>query len=262
MKKEDFAALLTDIDDEHILDAEAFAEPKSRRIGLRIAALAACLCLVLTAVILPLLHNAKPQEPMSPIDTAPPHILLGGTMYVISPHLEMSDELPEGFSYAGTAPAGGFDACDYYTNPAMPEWVYVHQQVYNNITGETPMKYVRYVDQAIRGKDFVCVHNALYVSLWSISPDEAPELYSRAEETYGIRIEGDAPEGFISLGNTDFSGHDTIPAGTLASNTGTEEALQNPAAPDILLVSTAWHTAPDENGEQRHTGWNVYIRYK
>ena len=262
MKKEDFAALLTDIDDEHILDAEIYTEPKPRRIALRIAALAACLCLVLTAVILPLLHNAKPQEPMSPIDTAPPHILLGGTMYVISPHLEMSDTLPEGFAYAGTAPAGGFDACDYFTNPAMPEWVYVHQEVCNNLTGETSMKYVRYVDQAIRGKDFVCVGDALYVSLWSISPDEAPALYTRAEETYGIRIEGDAPDGFISLGKAAFSGWDTIPAGVLASNTGTEEVLYDPADPDILLVSTAWHTAPDENGEQRHTGWNVYIRYE
>ena len=262
MKKEDFAALLTDIDDEHLLDAEAFAEPKPRRIALRIAALAACLCLVLTAVVLPLLHRAEPQEPMSPIDTAPPHILLGGTMYIVSPHLEMSDELPEGFSYAGTAPAGGFEACDYYTNPATPEWVYVHQEVYNNITGETPMKYVRYVDQAIRGKDFVCVGDALYVSLWSISPDEAPELYASTMEICGIRIEGDAPEGFISLGKAAFSGWDTIPAGALASNTGTEEVLYDPADPDILLVSTAWHTAPDENGEQRHTGWNAYIRYK
>lgn len=262
MKKEDLAALLNDIDDEHILDAETYAEPKSRRTALRIAALVACLCLVLTAVALPLIHRAKPQEPMLPIDTAPPNILLGDTMYVVSPYLEMSDTLPEGFFLAGSAPAGGFDACDYYLNSDIPHWVYVHQEVYNNLTGETQMKYVRYVDLAIRGKDFVCVSDTLYVSLWSLSPDESPALYAYAEEAYGIRIEGDAPDGFISLNKANFSGYDTIPTGALASNTGAEEILFSQADPDILLVSTAWHAAPDDTGEQRHTGWNVYIRCK
>ena len=263
MKKEQLCDTLGEIDEAFIEEAEQYHANRRRTAFLRVAAIAACLCLVLTAVILPLVHRLDiPESPSeAPSGDLAPDLILDDKTYMISPYLEVSDTLPEGFAYAGRAPIGGFDSCDYYLNPAIPDWVYVHQEVYNNITGETPMKYVRYVDLSIRGKDFVCVDDVLYVSLWSISPTESPQLYARAQETYGIRIEGDAPADFISLGKALFSGWDTLPQGTLASNTGTEEVLHCPDDPDVLLVSTAWHTAPDETGEMRHTGWNVYIRF-
>ena len=263
MKAEQLCDLLGELDETFIEEAELYHANRRRTAFLRIAALAACLCLVLTAVVLPLMHRtaSSPESPAcDPADLAP-HLLYNGKTFIISPYLEISDTLPEGFTFVGSAPAGGFDSCDLYTNPAFPEWVYVHQEVYNNLTGETPMKYVRYVDLAIRGKDFVCVNGAVYVSLWSVAPSESPQLYARAQETYGIRIKGDAPAGFASLGKAEFSGYDTVPQGVLSSNTGTEDVLFCPNDPDILLVSTAWHTAPDETGETRHTGWNTYIRY-
>lgn len=263
MNKEQLSDILGEIDDAFLEEAELYRANHRHTAALRIAALAACLCLVLTAVLLPLARRiaSAPESPLSTPGDIAPHLVLDGRTYMISPYLEVTDTLPEGFSYACRAPVGGFDACDCYTNPATPAWIYVHQAVYDNVTGEAPMKYVRYVDLSIRGKDFVCVDDTVYVSLWSIAPDESPQLYARAKETYGISIKGDAPAGFISLGKADFSGYDTIPQGKLSSNTGAEEILSCPDDPDILLVSTAWHTVPDESGEMRHTGWNTYIRW-
>ena len=45
-------------------------------------------------------------------------------------------------------------------------------------------------------------------------------------------------------------------------NEGAYEVYVNPNEPDVILVSTQWHTAPvGENGEKDHSGFNVYIRY-
>ena len=94
------------------------------------------------------------------------------------------------------------------------------------------------------------------------APDVSHEYYDKMENTYGIRIEGDAPAGFASVGIAEFSGNDTIPRGMLVSNEGAYEVYADPNKPDVVLVATKWHTAPvGENGETSHSGFNVYIRY-
>ena len=94
------------------------------------------------------------------------------------------------------------------------------------------------------------------------APDVSHEYYDKMENTYGIRIEGDAPAGFASVGIAEFSGNDTIPRGMLVSNAGAYEVYANPGDPDVVLVATTWVTAPvGENGETNHSGFNVYIRY-
>lgn len=79
---------------------------------------------------------------------------------------------------------------------------------------------------------------------------------------YGIRIEGDVPDGFISVGAAEFSGDDTIPRGKLACNVGAYDVYANPDDPDIVLLPTYWHTHTQEEGKDtQHEGYNVYIRY-
>ena len=94
------------------------------------------------------------------------------------------------------------------------------------------------------------------------TPDVSHEYYDKMESTYGIRIEGEPPAGFASVGIAEFSGNDTIPRGVLVSNEGAYEVYADSNNPDVVLVATKWHTAPvGENGETSHSGFNVYIRY-
>ena len=103
--------------------------------------------------------------------------------------------------------------------------------------------------------------------MWSAKPygddpDMTWEYLDEMETKYGIRIEGEPPEGFVLIGTTEFSGHDTVPKGNLVSNEGEFEVYANPDIPEIIYVSTFWYTATaDENGETRHEGFNIYIKY-
>lgn len=271
---------------EHLNPAyiEAAAEkPKSKKAGwLKWGTIAACLCLVVAIVVPTVFHQPAetPNDndnitPSAPGD-GPPSLVVNGVKYFISSYPAISDELPDGFVLAGEADVGGFEDCTYYTNPDIPEWVYVSQEVLTDgtvdATGtlnrtEQHNAYVRYVDERLRGKDLVCYNGEYYISMWSAesygdSPDVSHEYYNEMESTYGIRIEGTAPDGFISAGIAEFSGYDTIPRGALASNEGAYEVYINPDNTEVVYVATRWYTAPvGENGQTSHEGFNVYIRY-
>ena len=58
---------------------------------------------------------------------------------------------------------------------------------------------------------------------YGVDPETEMIDYDKMESTYGIRIEGDAPAGFASVGIAEFSGNDTIPRGMLVSNEGAYE---------------------------------------
>ena len=185
-----------------------------------------------------------------------PMIPVGGKDYMISPRVSKESSLPDGFEYAGTVEKGMYEGCEYYTNENEPYWIYVNALV-DAADAEVPeYTYFRFVDEAIRGKDYVCVNGVLYVSGWS-----ADYTVDARDNIFGdIRIEGDLPEGFESIGRAEFSGYDTVPEGELSSNTGSEEIFINENDDSVILVRTTWFTAPiDENGEVRHTGFNVYI---
>lgn len=183
----------------------------------------------------------------------------------------MSETLPEGFCYAGTADIDGVgkDAA-YYTNADVPEWVYVRQQVYT--TGETDASgtlipaeahesFVRYVLLSLRGKDLLCHDGTLYISMWSAeSTDVDASVYRAINEAYGVRIEGDAPQGFVLLGTADFSGYDTVPRTQLCMNTDPAQVYFDARQPHVALVRTHWHTAPDAQGQTRHDGFTVYVQ--
>ena len=277
MNRKDLYNGFNEVDDDILERSETVSRSKKKPVWLKWGAIAACLCLVVSIAI-PVLFQQSPDTPHDTMDPSdgPSSLVVNGISYLISSHLAVSNDLPDGFVHAGEASVGGFENCPYYTNPDMPEWVYVYHEVSTDgkvdATGtlnrtEPHNAYVRYVDERLRGKDLVCYNGEYYISMWSAqdygsAPDVSHEYYDKMENTYGIRIEGDAPAGFASVGIAEFSGNDTIPRGMLVSNEGAYEVYADSNNPDVVLVATKWHTAPvGENGETSHSGFNVYIRY-
>ena len=277
MNRKDLYNAINEVDEDILERSESASRSKKKPVWLKWGAIAACLCLVVSIAI-PVLFQQSPDTPHDTMDPSdgPSSLVVNGVSYLISSHLAVSNDLPDGFVHAGEASVGGFENCPYYTNPDMPEWIYVYHEVSTDgnvdATGtlnrtEPHNAYVRYVDERLRGKDLVCYNGEYYISMWSAqdygsTPDVSHEYYDKMESTYGIRIEGDAPVGFASVGIAEFSGNDTIPRGMLVSNEGVYEVYADPSNPDVVLVATKWHTAPvGENGETSHSGFNVYIRY-
>ena len=104
---------------------------RKRRGWIPWAAAAACLCLLIAAIPVFSLKPSTPQEGTTDYG-GPPRVAVNGRTYVISPYLANAEELPDGFTYAGTTDVdNGFEDCAYYTNPDIPEWIYVYQEVRN-----------------------------------------------------------------------------------------------------------------------------------
>lgn len=274
MKGNEFLEKFGLIAPEYIEEAEA--KPKNRKKPwIKWLATAAAVCFIAGLAFSTdfYFHDETPHS--SDPAEGPSDLLMNGIHYYISPYLSVSDELPEGFVHAGETAVGGFENCPYYINPDIPEWVYVYHEVRTNgkidssgtlIPTEPHNAYVRYVDERLRGKGVVCFDGNYYISMWSASlydyPDVSLEFYEKIESDYGIRIEGEVPEGFEYVGTTEFSGYDTVPRKKLSSNEGKFEVYANPAEPEVILVSTFWHThTAEEKTETRHDGFNIYIKY-
>lgn len=278
MKNEKLLQAIGNIDDELVYGAVNDTKKKKKNnVWIKLGAMAACLCLV-AAVAIPTMLYHQPESPNDMIDlgNGPASLVVNCTNYIISSHMAVTDELPAGFTKAGEAAVAGFEPCPYFTNPDVPEWVYVYQEVLTDgtvdATGtlnrtEPHDAYVRYVDERIRGKDIVCYNGNYYISMWSADvdgnyPDVSSEYYNTMESAYGIRIEGNVLDGFVSAGVAEFLGYDTIPSGMLTSNESASEIYANSDNQEVILVSTEWYTAPiGENGETNHSGYNVYIHY-
>jgi len=280
VRKEDFAEILGGIDENYVKEAETVKKTgKPSRV--KWGAAAACLCLmVLAAVPFFMRTTETPQDGIdSENDTCggPPRIVVDSRTFIISSHLSAADELPDGFAAAGKIDTiGGFENCPYYLNPDTPEWVYVYHEVRTDgtvdstgtLTSTPPHNaYVRYVDERLRGKDLICYNGKYYISMWSAeysgdNPDITREYYDKMEFLYGNRMEGPVPEGLVLAGTAEFTGNDTVPTGTLASNAEAAAVYYSPDDPTAIFVETHWFTATaKENGETRHDGFNVYILY-
>ena len=276
--------ILGGINETQVREARIAASRAKKPRWTRWGAAAACLCLAAALFALPALREAAPEAPGAETESdpaavsrdGPPHLVLDGIAFYISPHLSASKTLPDGFSPGGTAEVNGVGDCSYYLNPDIPEWVYVRQEVRTDgtldetgtlIPTEPHVAYVRYVDERLRGRDLLSCDGRLYISMWSANcyggdPDVSSAFYDEIYDSYGIRIEGGVPEGFLSAGVAEFSGDDTIPSGALSSNKEAAEVLVNPDDPDVVLAATQWYTAAaGEDGETRHEGYNVYLLY-
>ena len=243
---------------------------RKRRGWIPWAAAAACLCLLIAAIPVFSLKPSTPQEGTTDYG-GPPRVAVNGRTYVISPYLANAEELPDGFTYAGTTDVdNGFEDCAYYTNPDIPEWIYVYQEIRTDGTVDetgtlvsTPPHnaYTRYVDERLRGKKLVCFDGNYYISMWSAwysgeDPDVIEAYYEKIYEQYGIQIEGAVPDGFTLAGTAAFSGDDTVPKGTLASNEGEVEVYYDASNPEVILVEARWFTV-----QGAHDGFDVYILY-
>lgn len=274
MKGEEFLNKMELIDPEFIEKAEE--KPKKHRTLKWVSAIAACICIIIAIPILNSEPHEIPQhETEDPGEMAPNIKDSDGRRFFISPHIVVFDKLPEGFEYSGTADISGFENVPYYTNPEVPEWIYVYHEVNTNgkidssgtlIPAEPHNAYVRYVDERIRGAHLIFLDGEYYISMWSAKPygdypDVTSEYYDRIENTCGIRISGDVPEGFSYFGTTVFSGYDTVPKENFHCNYGTFDVYTNPAVPEVILVSAQWHTAESDKNGTVNKGFDVYIRY-
>ena len=160
MSKDRVIDSLGRIDDDMIQSVETLRRKKKRPAWVKWGAMAACLCLVV-AVAIPTIFYQPPESPHDTMDPGdgPSNLIVDGVTYLISPHLAVSDELPDGFELAGEASVGGFDNCPYYTNEDMTEWVYVYHEVRTNgavdatgtlVSTDPHNAYVRYVDEQLR----------------------------------------------------------------------------------------------------------------
>ena len=129
MSKDKVIDSLSGIDDDMIQSVEALRRKKRHPVWLKWGALAACLCLVVALAIPTALFESAdtPQDTVDPgADSAgPAGFTVNGVKYLISSHVSVTDVLPDGFLYEGETAVGGFESCPYYTNPNMPEWVYI-----------------------------------------------------------------------------------------------------------------------------------------
>ena len=277
MNRNDLYHSFNAIGDDILERSETAQHTRKKPTWLKWGTVAACLCLIATLAVL---RNPTvfPHTTETGGDGCGlPSLTVNGTQYLASPRTSHSYELPDDFSYAGTADIAGSGDCPYYIDPNTPEWVYVYQKIYSSdaIVDESgnisPASYynayVRYVDIRLHSRDLVCYNGEYYISMWSAQyygdfPDVSAEYYDKVRSTYDIRFEGDVPNGFVSAGVAEFSGYETIPRGSLVSNVGSHEVYVNPAEPDIVLVPTYWHThTQEESKETRHVGYNIYIRY-
>lgn len=267
---------ITALDDDLIVEAQQPPPSLHRRRWL----FAAAACLLLLICVTAFLPQWRPDTPQTSPDTlgnspsagGPPYVTIDGTNYIVSSHISSYDDCPEGFIYTGVIEYGEMSGCEYYTNPALPEHIYLLQQTNTDgtidpVSGavrqtDWHMAYVRYARPDIRGRRFICYNGQLYLSMWCAWDAIDTEFYDEIDHAYGPRIEADSVEGFSSLGTTAFCGYDTFPTGALSSNEGVIEAFSNPADPRVLLVSDIWYTAPDSNGEVLHRGYEVYVIYE
>lgn len=277
MTNEKLYKVLGDINEKYVSEARAYQKAK-KPVWAKWGVMAACLCLVVGLVIPSFIHEiSTPQDGIGTESGCPPHIVIDNRKFFVSTHLSVSDELPDGFVAAGNIDTvGGFENCPYYLNPDIPEWVYVYHEVRTDgtvdatgtLTSTQPHNaYVRYVDERLRGKDLICYNGKYYISMWSAdcygeTPDVTREYYDEMDSLYGKRIEGTVPNGFELAGTATFTGNDTIPTGSLASNEEEATVYYNPDDLAVIFVETHWFTATaEENGETRHDGFNVYIHY-
>ena len=162
MNRKDLYNSFNEVDDDILERSETVSKSKKKPVWLKWGAIAACLCLVVSIAI-PVLFQQSPDIPHDTMDPSdgPSSLVVNGVSYLISSHLAVSNDLPDGFVHAGEASVGGFENCPYYTNPDMPEWVYVYHEISTDgkvdATGtlnrtEPHNAYVRYVDERLRGR--------------------------------------------------------------------------------------------------------------
>ena len=289
MNREHIIDAVGNLPEDMIRSVDALRNPKKQLpIWLKRGALAACLCVVL-ALTVPLLRqvaeipsldgvtpsrpneNYEPDTPGATPDATPgapkPYLTVDGRDYYVASYSFATNTLPEGFAYAGTFENGN----KYYTNPDMPEWIYVFRLYYNRNRRDPETNkldpgddygYIKHVDTRLSGRELLCYKGEYYISLNSVEyedyrthTDITEEYYNSMARIYGERFEGNPKYGFELIGQTTFTGFETVPKGDLACNFGVRNVYKS-GVTDLLLVSNAW-----TEGKKVCRGYDVYVRY-
>ena len=283
MKSEKLYEILGNIDEKLVKEAEDrsvspsyILHPKRQKWYAAVA----CLCIAACIILPIMIHNLSSPppstvtpQPNTPSPTPPtpsntkeerPYTMIDGKKYYTSSNDPLTMELPDGFTAAGEFVRQMFNGSFYYnetyyyfTNPDIPEWVYIKKASLNS--------YYRVVDSRLFGKDLICYNGEYYISMWNVNyfnddRDVTREYYDEMYSRYGVRIEGDLPDGFVLAGEAVYSGSDTVPTGTLASNEKEEKVYYSPNDPNVLLMETKWTVSP-ATGKMNREGFDVYIRY-
>ena len=264
MTKEQLFDAIGGVEENYIRDA---GEEKRRKSPwAKWAALAACLVLVVGAVLALELSKKMPAQ------AGPAALEYNGVKYLQSGSERYStvlSELPEGYSFAGTMMYGEQGERSFYTNPEESLWVYVYCTVYSNNSYQPPkMAYVRFVDARLRNAEMICYEGRLYIgmmttNIWhSEEADVEQALYDALEAEFDLAFEGAAPEGFVCLGEVEYTGPDTIPDGALAGNIKAV-VWAHPDRPELLLKETYSYTFIKDPGklEAQHYGFEVFALY-
>ena len=253
--------LLGDIDEQLIKEAEQRPAINARPAPARQKwyTAVACLCITLCIALPLMLHKPKSPHSSNQTDgqnntnvglTQPPHIRLNGIAYLSSSYIPISRELPDGYELTEDADFVNFSqSYPCYVNPDQLEWIYVYYDMRNG--------YQCYVDERLYASDLICYNGEYYIALRSArytgdAPDVTKEYYDKMNNKYGTRIDGYIPDGFELAGKTVFTGKDTVPTGTLASNQKAEDVYYSTKDPDVLLM---------EGKKMLNPQYYVYIRY-
>lgn len=249
---------ITNISTEYIEKAADYSVAKKahKPAWLKWGTMAACLCLVCIVVI----SFVRTEHPTDTDLSQAPNVVINSTTYFQSAHQIAFEKCPNGFEYGGVIENGTAESCSYYINPQMPEWIYVKQET--KLIGTADdfyIGYVRYVDESIRGKEFIIYDGAIYVSMLSAEYPSVVDkaLYDEIDSTYGRVIAASSVDGFLLVGTTAFEGFDVIPYNDFGSNTHQkeEQIYANPDNENVILLSTSWETS---SGVQ--AGFDVYIK--
>lgn len=255
MNTKKFSDAMSELDIKYVDEAINYKKKVKRPAWLKWGAMAACLCIAVCVLVFPIMQTEQPHE-----NIAAPHVVIANTTYIISPHNIIFEACPTDFEYSGTVDSDIEKGCSYYTNPEVPEWIYIEQEVpHTGTANEYYIGYVRYVAEDIRGKDFINYNDNIYVSLYHAQYpiDISKSLYDEVKDTYGLRIEGANIDGFSFVGTTVFEGFDVVPNNNLGSNSHQQEEkiYANNDDENVILISTKWNTSSGV-----HYGFLVYVK--
>lgn len=235
MKPENLIDAMGLLDDDIIESAEKNRSLKKNPFLIKWLSLAACIVLAVL-VCVPLFNRPDLIHP--PVETLPPEteqnewalppsVLLNGNKYIISANGVSFATCPEGFEKAGTITDGEFDGMDYYTNPDVPEWIYVYTGVNSpGAVKEFQNAFMRLVLTDVR-EWYIRYNGQLYVN---------PSSYIKRSEL---------PDSFSEVGTTLFEGYDTIPYENLGSNRFRQHGSTVYASPDVPGVIYATFSVDD-----------------
>lgn len=257
MNAKKFSNALGNVRDEYVSEAIVYQNKRKRHNWAKWGIMAACLCIAVCVVVIPFMNTEQPQFPEQSVA---PNVLINNTTYIQSAHGIAFETCPNGFEYGGKIESGTAKGCSYYINPQMPEWIYVEHEIKRiGTTDEFYPGYVRYVDENIRGKNFINYNGNIYVLMYHAEcPTDIEEsVYDEVENSYGLKIEASGVDGFTPIGTTVFEGFDVIPYESFGSNSHqkTQQIYANANIENVILVSSTWCTSFGT-----HDGFEVYIK--